>query len=70
MSDITIFTAAAAFLPPCRGKVRIGVEIESEQRNINVSTLSLALPLQGGGDVWFGGLFQFNLYQSMVRLPT
>ncbi len=32
-------------LPPCRGKVGMGVEVVD-----NVSTPSLALPLQGGGD--------------------
>ncbi|MDO8988962.1 MAG: CheR family methyltransferase [Sideroxyarcus sp.] len=35
-----------SFLPPCRGKARMGVELW----NGNVSTPSLALPLQGGGD--------------------
>lgn len=34
-------------LPPCRGKVRMGVE---EEKDSQVSTPSLTLPLQGGGD--------------------
>jgi hypothetical protein len=50
MSDIKVYAAVATFLPPCRGKVRMGVKIESEQWNINASTPFLALPLQGGGD--------------------
>ncbi len=37
------------FLPPCRGKGRMGVESESP----SVSTPSLALPLQGGGRLKF-----------------
>ena len=40
------------FLPPCRGKVRMGVE---EEKNSQVSTPSLALPLQGGGDIFANG---------------
>ncbi|MGC2456627.1 MAG: cobyrinate a,c-diamide synthase [Gallionellaceae bacterium] len=43
---LSITTKAEAFLPPCRGKVRMGVE------NIvllNASTPSPTLPLQGGG---------------------
>jgi Ni,Fe-hydrogenase III large subunit/Ni,Fe-hydrogenase III component G len=36
-------------LPPCRGKDRMGVE-EVDQLVSDVSTPSLALPLQGGGD--------------------
>ncbi|MDD2686387.1 MAG: 8-amino-7-oxononanoate synthase [Gallionella sp.] len=39
-------TEPSAFLPPCRGKVRMGVELMSP----TTSTPSLALPLQGGGD--------------------
>jgi hypothetical protein len=52
-------------LPPCRGKVRMGVE----QRNGEVSTPSLALPLQGGGDVSAGGLSGFNAVEltSMLK---
>jgi len=42
------------FLPPCRGKVRMGVESWSA----SVSTPSLALPLQGGGDVAANGIFR------------
>jgi TrmH family RNA methyltransferase len=38
--------APEQFLPPCRGKARMRVE----SRNANVSTPSLTLPLQGGGD--------------------
>jgi putative ABC transport system permease protein len=34
-------------LPPCRGKDRMGVE---EEKDSQVSTPSLTLPLQGGGD--------------------
>ena len=45
------------FLPPCRGKGRMGVE----QWGIQVSTPSLALPLQGGGVVKNdGGIIQFD----------
>ncbi len=36
----------STFLPPCRGKVRMGVD----SAGLNASTPSLALPLQGGGD--------------------
>ena len=42
--------ATTWFLPPCRGKARMGVEI----RRLNKSTPSLTLPLHGGGDE-FGG---------------
>jgi tRNA 5-methylaminomethyl-2-thiouridine biosynthesis bifunctional protein len=38
------------FLPPCRGKVRMGVESQES----NISTPTLALPLQGGGNVLAG----------------
>ncbi len=34
-------------LPPCRGKVGIGVELWTR----NASTPTLTLPLQGGGEV-------------------
>ena len=34
-------------LPPCRGKVGMGVELPGN----NASTPSLALPLQGGGEI-------------------
>jgi glutamyl-Q tRNA(Asp) synthetase len=44
------------FLPSCRGKVRMGVE----QRESRVSTPSLSLPLQGGGDVATNGSFGLN----------
>ena len=38
--------ASNSFLPPCRGKARMGVEL----CNDNASTPTLTLPLQGGGD--------------------
>jgi TrmH family RNA methyltransferase len=38
--------APEQFLPPCRGKARMGVELSS----LNISTPSLTLPLQGGGN--------------------
>ena len=37
------------FLPPCRGKARMGVE----SANLTESTPSPALPLQGGGEIKF-----------------
>ena len=40
----------AQSLPPCRGKARMGVE-QVEQHESQVSTPSLTLPLQGGGNV-------------------
>ena len=43
------------FLPPCRGKVRMGVE----SLNSSISTPSLALPLQGGGNKEPNGLSEF-----------
>ena len=43
-------------LPPCRGKVRMGVNLW----NGSVSTPSIALPLQGGGDVPSNGLLGIN----------
>lgn len=48
-------------LPPGRGKVRMGVEIQSESA---VSTPSLALPLQGGGDVPLSGAEELRQAQS------
>jgi len=44
-----------ASLPPCRGKDRMGVEV----RNDSVSTPSLTLPLQGGGDSSTSSRFGF-----------
>ncbi|MBI5626988.1 MAG: fructosamine kinase family protein [Nitrosomonadales bacterium] len=46
---------ATASLPPCRGKDRMGVEV----RENHVSTPSLALPLQGGGDSGTASQFGF-----------
>ncbi len=42
---------SAQSLPPCRGKARMGVEHVEKQRESNISTPSLTLPLQGGGNV-------------------
>ncbi len=43
-------SASYQFLPPCRGKVRMGVEPgDSNVSTRTLATLSLALPLQGGG---------------------
>ncbi|MDO8264700.1 MAG: Fpg/Nei family DNA glycosylase [Gallionella sp.] len=50
-------------LPPCRGKVGMGVE----QRNSGTSTPTLTLPLQGGGNISANRLIGFNahyLYQA------
>jgi glutamyl-Q tRNA(Asp) synthetase len=44
------------FLPPYRGKGRMGVE----QRDNTASTPSLALPLQGGGDIVDDGIVQLD----------
>lgn len=44
-----------SFLPPRRGKVRMGVKSVSSRN----STLSLILPLQGGGEKKSSGLFGF-----------
>jgi Ni,Fe-hydrogenase III large subunit/Ni,Fe-hydrogenase III component G len=44
------FDAASQPLPPCRGKVGMGVELV-EQSASDVSTPALTLPLQGGGNV-------------------
>ncbi len=43
------FDAASQLLPPCRGKAGMGVE-KVEQEVGEVSTPTLTLPLQGGGD--------------------
>jgi tRNA 5-methylaminomethyl-2-thiouridine biosynthesis bifunctional protein len=51
-----LYQALNQFLPPERGKVRMGVE---ESRG-NVSTPSLAPPLQGGGNIDFGGLSELT----------
>lgn len=50
-----------AFLPPCRGKVRMGVE----QWNDRVSTPSLPLPLHGGG---YGALIMMAITLSACSL--
>lgn len=50
------------FLPSCRGKVRMGVE----QRECGVSTPSLALPLQWGGDISANGLFRIMAIESLM----
>ncbi|MDD2915122.1 MAG: PAS domain S-box protein [Gallionella sp.] len=42
-------TSESQSLPPARGKARMGVE-QKEQQESRVSTPSLTLPLQGGGD--------------------
>ncbi|MDD5057381.1 MAG: translocation/assembly module TamB domain-containing protein [Sideroxydans sp.] len=48
-------------LPPCRGKVRMGVE---ELSNVEVSTPTLPLPLQGGGDVPASEITGLNIPQA------
>lgn len=40
-------STTSAFLPPCRGKARMGVEVWR-----NASTLTLTLSLQGRGDLF------------------
>ena len=45
-----LYEALKQSLPPCRGKDRMGVELQ----DANVSTPSPALPLQGGGSVLAG----------------
>ncbi len=45
-----LYEALKPSLPPCRGKDRMGVELQ----DANVSTPSPALPLQGGGSVLAG----------------
>ena len=52
--------ATNSLLPPCRGKVGMGVETMST----NVSTPTLALPLHGGGNVVFDADY---LYQAMRK---
>ena len=49
------------FLPPCRGKGRMGVE----QWANKASTPSLTLPLQGGGDVTFDDALQGKISQHL-----
>jgi glutamyl-Q tRNA(Asp) synthetase len=49
------------FLPPCRGKGRMGVE----QNEITVSTPSPTLPLQGGGSVEFDDVLQGSITQHL-----
>ena len=41
-----LFHALTPFLPPCRGKARMGVESQDDRN----STPTLTLPLQGGGE--------------------
>jgi tRNA 5-methylaminomethyl-2-thiouridine biosynthesis bifunctional protein len=45
-----LYQALNQSLPPCRGKVRMGVESQES----NISTPTPALPLQGGGSVFAG----------------
>jgi glutamyl-Q tRNA(Asp) synthetase len=49
------------FLPPCRGKDRMGVE----QWNNKTSTPSPTLPLQGGGSVEFDDSLQGRISQNL-----
>ena len=51
-------SASTTLLPPSRGKVGMGVDAD----NVNISTPSLALPLQGGGD----GTMSFNLRAAAI----
>lgn len=53
-------------LPPCRGKAGMGVE----SSNSNVSTPTLTLPLQGGGNVAIAGLASANPNQGYFELVT
>ena len=50
-----------SFLPPCRGKARMGVE----QSGRGVSTPSLPLPLQGGGNIQFDDALQGRVVQHL-----
>ena len=50
-----------SFLPPCRGKARMGVE----QSGRGVSTPSLTLPLQGGGNIQFDDALQGRVVQHL-----
>ena len=50
IADETTSTTDSQSLPPFRGKARMGVE-RAEQQDSQVSTPSLTLPLQGGGDM-------------------
>jgi len=50
-----------SFLPPCRGKARMGVE----QSGRGASTPSPTLPLQGGGNVQFDDALQGHMNQHL-----
>jgi len=50
-----------SFLPPCRGKARMGVE----QSGRGVSTPSPTLPLQGGGNIQFDDSLQGHIAQHL-----
>jgi hypothetical protein len=57
-------TELSLFLPPCRGKVRMGVELWKD----SVSTPTLALPLQGGGNIQSPGFLSvFNPCPSAAK---
>ena len=63
--DSDFQSAPHQFLPPCRGKGRMGVEQRGSQAS--TPTLTLPLPLQGGGNISANRLIGFNaryLYQA------
>ncbi len=58
--------AINSLLPPCRGKAGMGVE----SRSGNISTPTLTLPLQGGGNVEANGLTDSNQNSLGFELVT